>query len=96
MKALLERICLKDASNRLVLLAVLMLAGCSNQSYYDESEETLDTSGYYHVLDHISNYYPSAIALNFPGYIIGLEESSSRVVTHNSRTPSQWALNWST
>jgi hypothetical protein len=81
MKALLERICLKDASNRLVLLAVLMLAGCSNQSYFDEPEKTLDTSGYYNVLDHISNYYPSEIALNFPGYIIGLEESSSRVVT---------------
>ena len=91
MKVLRQRIYLKDALNRLarhsgekcglMFLTVLMLAGCSSQSYYDESEETLNTSGYYHVLDHISNYYPGAIALNFPGYIIGLEESSSRVVT---------------
>jgi pimeloyl-ACP methyl ester carboxylesterase len=64
-----------------MLLAVFMLAGCSNHSYFGESEEALDTSGYYHILDHISNYYPSAIALNFPGYIIGLEETSSSLVT---------------
>ena len=81
MKALAERTCLRNASNRIILLALFTLAGCSNHSYFGESEEALDTSGYYQVLDHISNYYPSAVALNFPGYVISFEETSSDLVT---------------
>ena len=70
-----------------VLLSVVLpltISSCSNQSYFSDSEEALDTSGYYHLLDHISTYYPSAIALNFPGYVVGFEETSRKLVT-NSR-----------
>ncbi len=82
MKALAEWIGLWNASNRILLLVIFTLAGCSSQQhYFGESEEALDTSGYYQVLDHISNYYPSAVALNFPGYIVGFEEASSDLVT---------------
>jgi hypothetical protein len=78
-----ERASLRDTLKWIMVLAIFMLAGCSNHNYFADSEGALDTSGYYSVLDHISNYYPSAIALNFPGYIIGLEESSSRLVTRD-------------
>ncbi len=68
-----------------LLLAMLLaaLSGCSKLSYYSEAERGLDTSGYYHVLDHISTYYPSGIALNFPGYIVGFEESPTHRVTQD-------------
>jgi len=81
MKVSAKRTCLRDTLKRIILLAMFLSAGCSNHNYFGESEEALDTSGYYQVLDHISNYYPSAIALNFPGYIVGFEEASSDLVT---------------
>ena len=61
------------------------VAGCSssNRSYYADSENALDTSGYYDLLDHISNYYPSGVALNFPGYIVSFEETSRSLVTND-------------
>jgi hypothetical protein len=71
----------------LVVLSIVLLCGIascssSNNSYYADSENALDTSGYYGGLDHISNYYPGAIALNFPGYIVSFEETSRNLVTH--------------
>lgn len=63
---------------------VFAVYGCSNHSYYADAEEAIHTSGYYHVLDHISAYYPSGIALNFPGYIVAFEESPIHKVTRNS------------
>ncbi len=65
------------------LLAVLLVTAtaCSKLTYYTETEDRLDTSGYYHVLDHVSAYYPSGIALNFPGYIVAFEESATHQVT---------------
>jgi len=60
-----------------------MLTGCSSHSYFAESESALETSGFDGIQDHISIYYPSAVALNFPGYILGLEESSSSLVTRD-------------
>ena len=59
---------------------LLGLQGCSNHSFYASSEEALQTAGYYDLLDHIAAYYPRAIALNFPGYIVGLEESPRHLV----------------
>ena len=67
----------------LLLPLLLGLAACDGRSLYAEAEETLDTAEYFDLLDHISTYYPRGIALNFPGYIVGFEESSSRVVTHD-------------
>jgi len=63
---------------------VFVIHGCSNRSYYAEAEEAIHTAGYYHVLDHISAYYPSGIALNFPGYIVAFEESPIHKVTQSA------------
>jgi hypothetical protein len=60
---------------------VSIVGGCSTKAYLAETEAALETSGYYHVLDHISTYYPSGISLNFPGYLSGFEESPSQLVT---------------
>lgn len=67
----------------LLAITVAALSACSKNSYYAETERGLDTSGYYHVLDHISAYYPSGIALNFPGYIVAFEESATHQVTRD-------------
>ena len=64
------------------LVMLCGIAGCSNHRYYADSEDALDTSGFYKQLDHISTYYPNGVALNFPGYIVGFEEASRRVVTN--------------
>lgn len=66
------------------LVMLCAIAGCSDHRYYADTEEALDTSGYYGQLDHIAAYYPNGVALNFPGYIVGFEESSRGQVT-NSR-----------
>jgi hypothetical protein len=57
-------------------------SGCSFDRYYADAENALHTSGYFHALDHIAVYYPSAIALNFPGYIVGFEETERRRVAN--------------
>ena len=44
------------------------------------TEKALNTEGYFHALDHIAVYYPSGIALNFPGYIVGFAETERRRV----------------
>lgn len=60
--------------------AVLAVCGCSIDRYYADTEKALNTEGYFHALDHIAVYYPSGIALNFPGYIVGFEETERRRV----------------
>jgi hypothetical protein len=66
----------------LSLLAItIIVAACGSQRYYAGPEDALETSGYYHLQDHITTYYPNGIALNFPGYIVGFEESSRKLVT---------------
>ena len=60
----------------------LLLSACSGPSYFADTEDALGTSGYFHKLDHISAYYPSAISLNFHGYVVSLEESRLGRVTH--------------
>lgn len=60
--------------------ALFALQGCSSRSYYGESERALETDGYYDLLDHIAAYYPRGVALNFPGYVIALEEAPRKLV----------------
>lgn len=70
----------------LVIFSISLLcaiSACSSRSYFADAENALDTAGYFNLLDHISVYYPSGIALNFPGYIVGFEESSSSNVTND-------------
>jgi len=64
------------------MLLLLLISSCIDHRYYADSENALNTFGYYELLDHIAAYYPSGIALNFPGYIVGFEESSTRLVTN--------------
>jgi len=69
-----------------LLLLSSAMSACSSNHYYLESELALNTSGYYGLLDHIASYYPSGVSLNFPGYIVGFEESArSRVLAENDR-----------
>jgi hypothetical protein len=64
------------------LCPLLASGGCSVDRYYADAEDALHTSSYFHALDHIAVYYPSAIALNFPGYIVGFEETERRRVAN--------------
>lgn len=59
--------------------------GCTSKQYFSETEQALDTDNYFHVLDHISAYYPSGVAFNFPGYIIGFEETARHIATNSRR-----------
>ncbi len=62
----------------LVLLATAFLAaGCAKlpKRALSNPEAALDTGGKTTMLFHSVLYYPGAISLNFPGYIIGIEKS---------------------
>jgi len=71
---------------RIVFIAGLLagVGACTGPSYFADSEDALKTSGYFHVLDHIAAYYPGAVSLNFPGYVVGLEEASTELITVDS------------
>jgi hypothetical protein len=70
---------------RVVLAIVVMdIIACSGSSYFADSEDALKTAGYFHVLDHITAYYPGAVSLNFPGYVVGLEEAPTELVSVSS------------
>jgi hypothetical protein len=73
-----------------------VICGCSGPSYFADSEDALQTSGYFHVLDHIAAYYPGAVSLNFPGYVVALEEAPRDLVTRSFediRVDEQVAMN---
>jgi hypothetical protein len=55
-------------------LALLTLqGGCSHPRYYAEAEYALATHGHFASQGHFAVYYPSEIALDFPGYVVGIE-----------------------
>ncbi len=74
----LQRWCLVAA-----VVLVCSMTGCSGPSYFADSEDALNTQGYFHQLDHISAYYPGAISLNFHGYVVSIEETSRKRVTRD-------------
>jgi hypothetical protein len=65
-----------------ILLSLFATACAKNNYYYEEIEIELDTNGRVVSQHHIAAYYPSGISLNFPGYVIGLEDSSPGRVTY--------------
>jgi hypothetical protein len=67
----------------LTLILLILGSACSNHHYYHEIEQKLGTNGRVTSQHHLSAYYPSGIGLNFPGYIIGLEDSSPERVSHD-------------
>ena len=61
---------------RLAALALLsLLCACSHPRYYVSAEQALTTEGYFASQGHFAVYYPSEIALDFHGYVVGIELS---------------------
>lgn len=59
---------------RLGSLALVALIGaCSHPRYYGAAEQALATDGHFASQGHFAVYYPSEIALDFPGYVVGIE-----------------------
>jgi hypothetical protein len=61
---------------RLAALALFpLLCACSHPRYYVSAEQALATEGFFASQGHFAVYYPSEIALDFPGYVVGIELS---------------------
>ena len=60
-----------------LILMMLLAAGCARvpERALSNPETALDTGGKTTMLFHSVLYYPGAISLNFPGYIVGIEKS---------------------
>jgi hypothetical protein len=54
------------------VLAVLQ-AGCSHPRFYADAEYGMATHGRFASQGHFAVYYPAEIALDFPGYVVGIE-----------------------
>jgi hypothetical protein len=55
-------------------LALLALQfGCSHPRYYADAEHALTTHAFFSSEGHFAVYYPAEIALQFPGYLVGIE-----------------------
>jgi hypothetical protein len=69
-------------------LACLVLAGvlgaCAHPRFYAEAEDSLKTGGHFDAQGHFAVYYPNAIALSFPGYVVGIELGQKANVVHGS------------
>ena len=68
---------------RLVLI-VGLLSGCAHPRFYADAEKRLKTDGHFDAQGHFAVYYPAAIALSFPGYVVGIELGDKADVTHGS------------
>jgi hypothetical protein len=59
---------------RLAAVATLALLGaCDHPRYYATAEYSLATEGRFASQGHFAVYYPNEIALDFPGYVVGIE-----------------------
>lgn len=67
---------------RLVLVG--LLAGCAHPRFYADAEKWLKTDGHFDAQGHFAVYYPAAIALSFPGYVVGIELGDKADVVHGS------------
>jgi hypothetical protein len=55
-------------------LALLALqVGCNHPRYYADAEYALTTHAFFTSEGHFAAYYPAEIALQFPGYLVGIE-----------------------
>jgi hypothetical protein len=55
------------------LALAAVLGACSHPRYYADAEDRLTTSAFFASQGHFAVYYPSEIALDFPGYVVGIE-----------------------
>lgn len=68
--------CRRRPTQALRLAAVALtavLAACSHPRYYAGAEYRLATDDHFAAQGHFAVYYPGEIALDFPGYVVGLE-----------------------
>lgn len=66
----------------LALLAAL--GACSHPRYYEDAEVALTTQEFFASQGHFAVYYPSEIALDFPGYVIGIETGERSALMRGS------------
>ncbi|MEW8014948.1 MAG: hypothetical protein AB2807_09240 [Candidatus Sedimenticola endophacoides] len=80
-------VCLRLTNWPLSLLGsltfLLLFTACGNHHYYYEIEKELGTNGRVTSQHHLAAYYPSGISLNFPGYVIGLEDGRPEKVSYD-------------
>ena len=60
-----------------------VLAGCSHPRYYAEAEYGATTNGPFAAQGHFAVYYPAEIALDFPGYVVGIELGQRSSLLHD-------------
>jgi hypothetical protein len=65
----------------LLMVCVLLLPGCGVHRYYVKDEKALGTTRRSPSLNHLAVYYPGGIALNSPGYLIGIEDALPERIT---------------
>lgn len=59
-----------------------VIVACSHHHYYEGVEQRLGTNDRVSVQHHLAAYFPSGLSLNFPGYLIGLEDGAPDTVSH--------------
>lgn len=70
----------------ILLMSLLFMAACSSiktQSVLHQGEDELKTNGALLTQFHSVLYYPHEIALQFPGYIVGIEKSPIHTIGNN-------------
>jgi hypothetical protein len=55
------------------LALIVLLSACSHPRYYADAEEALTTAAFFTSQGHFAVYYPGEVALDFPGYVVGIE-----------------------
>lgn len=65
------------------LTLAAVLAGCSHPRYYDDAEYRTTTHGHLASQGHFAIYYPAEIALDFPGYVVGIEMGDRSSLVHD-------------
>ena len=60
---------------------VALLAACTYPRYYADAEYALTTHAFFASQGHFAVYYPAEIALDFPGYVIGIEMGERAALT---------------
>jgi hypothetical protein len=67
------------------LVAVVLLVACTaHPPLYSDAEAELRTGGPFNAQGHFAVYYPNAIALSFPGYVLGIELGEKTTVMRGS------------
>lgn len=66
------------------LALIVLIAACSHPRYYAGAEHQLATHDHFAAQGHFAVYYPGEIALDFPGYVVGIEMTDRAVLPPDS------------